>query len=77
MQSTVGSVTAEYNREQLWMANEPLIIQLQARVRGHLVRKALAERLDYLRQQEPSVVRLQVQYNNRSVVWESTGSSNM
>ncbi|KAL2092382.1 hypothetical protein ACEWY4_012180 [Coilia grayii] len=59
IQSTVGSVTAEYNREQLWLANEPLIILLQARIRGYLVRRAHAERLEYLRQQEPNVVRLQ------------------
>lgn len=58
----VSSVTAEYNREQLWLANEALVIQLQARVRGHLVRKAHAQRLEYLRQQEPHVVKLQVQY---------------
>ncbi|KAL2092383.1 hypothetical protein ACEWY4_012181 [Coilia grayii] len=63
IQSTVGSVTAEYNREQLWLANEPLIILLQARIRGYLVRRAHAERLEYLRQQEPNVVRLQVQHD--------------
>uniref|UniRef100_A0A8C7K349 IQ motif containing GTPase activating protein 2 n=1 Tax=Oncorhynchus kisutch TaxID=8019 RepID=A0A8C7K349_ONCKI len=62
IQSVVGSVTAEYNREQLWLANEALITQLQARVRGYLVRRAHAQRLDFLRQQEPHVVRLQVLY---------------
>lgn len=61
-QSVVGSVTAEYNREQLWLANEALVTQLQARVRGYLVRRAHAQRLDFLRQQEPHVVRLQVLY---------------
>lgn len=53
-------MTAEYNRRQLWMANESLVIQLQARVRGHLVRKKHAQRMEYLRQQEPHVVKLQV-----------------
>uniref|UniRef100_A0A8C7RAK1 IQ motif containing GTPase activating protein 2 n=1 Tax=Oncorhynchus mykiss TaxID=8022 RepID=A0A8C7RAK1_ONCMY len=62
IQSVVGSVTAEYNREQLWLANEALVTQLQARVRGYLVRRAHAQRLDFLRQQEPHVVRLQVLY---------------
>ncbi|XP_035292082.1 ras GTPase-activating-like protein IQGAP2 isoform X1 [Anguilla anguilla] len=62
IQSIVGSVTADYNREQLWLANEPLIVQLQARVRGYLVRRAHSERLEYLRRQEPSVIRLQASW---------------
>uniref|UniRef100_A0AAY4BEY4 Uncharacterized protein n=1 Tax=Denticeps clupeoides TaxID=299321 RepID=A0AAY4BEY4_9TELE len=55
----MAGVTAEYNREQLWLANEPLVMQLQALIRGYLVRKAYIERLEFLRQQEPSVVKLQ------------------
>ncbi|KAJ8405650.1 hypothetical protein AAFF_G00316300 [Aldrovandia affinis] len=62
IQSIVGSVTAEYNREQLWLANEPLIVQLQARVRGCLVRRAYVERLEYLHRQEPSVIKLQASW---------------
>uniref|UniRef100_A0A672LQ15 Ras GTPase-activating-like protein IQGAP1 n=1 Tax=Sinocyclocheilus grahami TaxID=75366 RepID=A0A672LQ15_SINGR len=60
IQSVLSSVTAEYNREQLWLANEPLIIQLQALIRGYLVRQAHNVRLEYLRKQEPSIIRLQV-----------------
>ncbi len=55
-------MTAEYNREQLWLANESLVTQLQARIRGYLVRKKHAERMAYLQQQEPHVVKLQVVY---------------
>uniref|UniRef100_A0A8C8HBP2 IQ motif containing GTPase activating protein 2 n=1 Tax=Oncorhynchus tshawytscha TaxID=74940 RepID=A0A8C8HBP2_ONCTS len=62
IQSVVGRVTAEYNREQLWFANEALVTQLQARVRGYLVRRAHVQRLDFLRQQEPHVVRLQASW---------------
>uniref|UniRef100_A0A673H723 Ras GTPase-activating-like protein IQGAP1 n=1 Tax=Sinocyclocheilus rhinocerous TaxID=307959 RepID=A0A673H723_9TELE len=58
----VCSVTAEYNREQLWLANEPLIIQLQALIRGYLVRRAHNVRLEYLRKQEPSIIRLQASW---------------
>uniref|UniRef100_A0A8C1CH05 IQ motif containing GTPase activating protein 2 n=1 Tax=Cyprinus carpio carpio TaxID=630221 RepID=A0A8C1CH05_CYPCA len=61
IQSVLSSVTAEYNREQLWLANEPFIIRLQALIRGYLVRRAHNERLEYLRKQEPSVIRLQLQ----------------
>uniref|UniRef100_A0A672QE84 Ras GTPase-activating-like protein IQGAP1 n=1 Tax=Sinocyclocheilus grahami TaxID=75366 RepID=A0A672QE84_SINGR len=60
IQSVLSSVTAEYNREQLWLANEALIIQLQALIRGYLVRRAHNDRLKYLRKQEPSVIKLQV-----------------
>ncbi|XP_051277854.1 ras GTPase-activating-like protein IQGAP2 isoform X1 [Dicentrarchus labrax] len=59
IQSVVSCVTAEYNREQLWLANESLVTQLQARIRGYLVRKKHAQRMDYLHQQEPHVIKLQ------------------
>ncbi|KAM3868168.1 ras GTPase-activating-like protein IQGAP2 [Diretmus argenteus] len=59
IQNVVSRVTAEYNREQLWLANESLVTLLQARIRGYLVRKAHAQRMEYLRQQEPHVVKLQ------------------
>lgn len=42
------------------MANERLVTQLQAMTRGYLVRKKHAKRMEYLRQQEPHVVKLQV-----------------
>ncbi|TMS03942.1 Ras GTPase-activating-like protein IQGAP1 [Larimichthys crocea] len=59
IQNAVSSVSAEYNREQLWLANESLVTQLQARIRGYLVRKKHAQRMEYLRQQEPHIVKLQ------------------
>uniref|UniRef100_A0A8C8A1M7 IQ motif containing GTPase activating protein 2 n=1 Tax=Oryzias sinensis TaxID=183150 RepID=A0A8C8A1M7_9TELE len=42
IQNVVNCVTAEYNREQLWLANESLVTQLQARIRGYLVRKNIS-----------------------------------
>ncbi|KAM9367417.1 ras GTPase-activating-like protein IQGAP2 isoform 1-T1 [Phaethornis superciliosus] len=59
IQSIVGQVTADYNREQLWLANENLIVQLQARARGFLVRKNYQERKVYLQNQEPSAIKIQ------------------
>ncbi|XP_077417790.1 ras GTPase-activating-like protein IQGAP2 [Vanacampus margaritifer] len=59
IQNAVSCVTAEYNREQLWLANESLVMQLQARIRGFLVRQRRAQRMAYLRQQEPHIIRLQ------------------
>ncbi|XP_061762318.1 ras GTPase-activating-like protein IQGAP2 [Nerophis ophidion] len=59
IQSVVSSVTAEYNREQLWLANELFVTRLQARIRGFLSRRKHAQRMEYLRQQEPHVIKLQ------------------
>ncbi|NXU70825.1 IQGA2 protein, partial [Oreotrochilus melanogaster] len=59
IQNIVGQVTADYNREQLWLANENLIVQLQARARGFLVRKNFQERKAYLQNQEPSAIKIQ------------------
>uniref|UniRef100_A0A8C5Q8B6 IQ motif containing GTPase activating protein 2 n=1 Tax=Leptobrachium leishanense TaxID=445787 RepID=A0A8C5Q8B6_9ANUR len=59
IQAIIGTITADYNREQLWMANESLITLLQARMRGFLVRKAFTKRKVYLHQQAPSTVKLQ------------------
>ncbi|NXP48122.1 IQGA2 protein, partial [Heliornis fulica] len=59
IQSIVRQVTADYNREQLWLANENLIVQLQARARGFLVRKNYQERKAYLQNQEPSAIKIQ------------------
>ncbi|NXW62814.1 IQGA2 protein, partial [Eurystomus gularis] len=59
IQSIVGQATADYNREQLWLANENLIVQLQARARGFLVRKNYQERKAYLQNQEPSAIKIQ------------------
>uniref|UniRef100_A0A8C6X7K2 IQ motif containing GTPase activating protein 2 n=1 Tax=Naja naja TaxID=35670 RepID=A0A8C6X7K2_NAJNA len=54
-----SEITSNYNREQLWFANEDLIIQLQAKARGFLVRKKYKERKAYLQAQEPSVIKIQ------------------
>uniref|UniRef100_A0A7M4DV25 IQ motif containing GTPase activating protein 2 n=1 Tax=Crocodylus porosus TaxID=8502 RepID=A0A7M4DV25_CROPO len=59
IQKIVEQVTADYNREQLWFANENLIVQLQAQARGFLIRKSYKERKTYLQNQEPSVIKIQ------------------
>ncbi|XP_026573639.1 ras GTPase-activating-like protein IQGAP2 isoform X3 [Pseudonaja textilis] len=59
IQKIVSEITSNYNREQLWFANEDLIIQLQAKARGFLVRKKYKERKAYLQAQEPSVIKIQ------------------
>nr|XP_033785202.1 ras GTPase-activating-like protein IQGAP2 isoform X2 [Geotrypetes seraphini] len=62
IQFIIEQDSANYNREQLWFANENLIIQLQACARGFLVRKAFRERKAYLHKQEPFAIKLQASW---------------
>ena len=55
-------MTADYDRWTLLKSNEPLIIQLQARMRGIQCRKAFLSRLDYLKAHEQQAITLQVQF---------------
>ncbi|XP_039629322.1 ras GTPase-activating-like protein IQGAP1 [Polypterus senegalus] len=59
IQSAISGVTAAYNREQLWLANETLITKLQACSRGYLVRNGLTQRLNYLKRQVPAILQIQ------------------
>ncbi|KAB5525981.1 hypothetical protein PHYPO_G00146450 [Pangasianodon hypophthalmus] len=62
IQSVVSGVTAAYNREQLWLANESLIAKLQARCRGFLVRRNMKERIKFLQSQDPAIKRIQAHW---------------
>ncbi|XP_005989793.1 ras GTPase-activating-like protein IQGAP1 [Latimeria chalumnae] len=59
IQGTISGVTAAYNREQLWLANENLITKLQARCRGYLVRKQFSSRVNFLKKQQPAIQTIQ------------------
>ncbi|XP_048473021.1 ras GTPase-activating-like protein IQGAP1 [Rhincodon typus] len=59
IQSTISGVTAAYNREQLWVANESLITKLQARCRGYLVRREYSDRMNFLKKQQPAILTIQ------------------
>ncbi|XP_071994239.1 ras GTPase-activating-like protein IQGAP2 isoform X1 [Engystomops pustulosus] len=62
IQTICGKITSDYNREQLWMANENLITRLQAHLRGYLTRRAYQKRKTYLDQQEPYAVKIQASW---------------
>ncbi|KAM6425904.1 ras GTPase-activating-like protein IQGAP1 isoform 1-T1 [Liasis olivaceus] len=62
IQSTISAVTAAYNREQLWLANENLITRLQARCRGYLVRQEFRARMHFLKKQVPAITCIQSQW---------------
>ena len=62
IQAVITKVTADYDRWTLLESNEPLVVQLQARWRGMLVRKAYQARLHYLRDNADSAVALQAHW---------------
>ncbi|NXC39144.1 IQGA1 protein, partial [Penelope pileata] len=62
IQSTISGVTAAYNREQLWLANENLIMKLQACCRGYLVRQEFNSRMSFLKKQVPAITCIQSQW---------------
>ncbi|XP_062048487.1 ras GTPase-activating-like protein IQGAP3 isoform X6 [Lepus europaeus] len=62
IQSAVTKVTAAHDRQQLWKANVGLVIRLQARLRGFLVRQKFAERSHFLRTWLPAVVKIQAHW---------------
>lgn len=62
IQSSISGVTAAYNREQLWLANEGLITRLQARCRGYLVRQEFRSRMNFLKKQIPAITCIQSQW---------------
>ncbi|XP_074862590.1 ras GTPase-activating-like protein IQGAP1 isoform X2 [Carettochelys insculpta] len=62
IQSSISGVTAAYNREQLWLANENLITRLQACCRGYLVRQEFSSRMNFLKKQVPAITCIQSQW---------------
>ncbi|NXI47825.1 IQGA1 protein, partial [Galbula dea] len=62
IQSTISGVTAAYNREQLWLANENLVTKLQACCRGYLVRQEFNSRMNFLKKQVPAITCIQSQW---------------
>ncbi|XP_076842837.1 ras GTPase-activating-like protein IQGAP3 [Brachyhypopomus gauderio] len=59
IQAVCSSVTMAHGREVRWRASEGLVVQLQARARGVLLRQRLAARLHFLNTQLPAVVTIQ------------------
>lgn len=60
LQGVVSEVTAAYDRELLFKSNEPFITKVQALWRGHKARKDYRERMNFIKNQEPAITKLQV-----------------
>ncbi|XP_004388534.1 ras GTPase-activating-like protein IQGAP3 [Trichechus manatus latirostris] len=62
IQSAVTKVTAAHDRQQLWKASISFVIQLQARLRGFLVRQKFADRSRFLRTWLPAIIKIQAHW---------------
>ena len=59
IQDAVTRVTADHSRQALFLANEPLIINIQSMVRGHFVRKEINAKLKHYKDNEQSIITIQ------------------
>ncbi|XP_007441316.2 ras GTPase-activating-like protein IQGAP3 isoform X1 [Python bivittatus] len=62
IQAAIARVTSAHDRERLWGSNVRLVIRLQARMRGFLVRRKWAARRRFLSQQVPAAVKIQASW---------------
>ncbi|NXQ27320.1 IQGA3 protein, partial [Alaudala cheleensis] len=59
IQSVITQVTAARDRERLWVSHLALVVRLQARLRGFLVRQQFVARQHVLQEQMPAAIRIQ------------------
>ncbi|NXT72589.1 IQGA3 protein, partial [Chaetops frenatus] len=59
LQSVITRVTVAHGWECLWASSVALVVRLQARLRGFLVRREFAARQRILREQSPAATRIQ------------------
>ncbi|KAL8184319.1 UNVERIFIED_CONTAM: Ras GTPase-activating-like protein iqgap3 [Gekko kuhli] len=59
IQLAIARATAAHDRERLWKSNVRLVTQLQARMRGFLVRQDFATRWRLLSKQIPAAIKIQ------------------
>uniref|UniRef100_W5MQH9 IQ motif containing GTPase activating protein 3 n=1 Tax=Lepisosteus oculatus TaxID=7918 RepID=W5MQH9_LEPOC len=59
LQSVVSRVTEAHGRQAQWRSSQPLLVLLQARARGFLVRRQLDSRQRFLCRQLPAIVAIQ------------------
>uniref|UniRef100_A0A8C9WTN0 IQ motif containing GTPase activating protein 3 n=1 Tax=Scleropages formosus TaxID=113540 RepID=A0A8C9WTN0_SCLFO len=59
IQAVISRVTVAHSRELQWKASEPMLVQLQAQMRGYLVRQQFGARLSFLHTQLPAVITIQ------------------
>ncbi|KAK7802586.1 hypothetical protein U0070_010670 [Myodes glareolus] len=62
IQSVITKVSAARDRQLLWKANVGFVIQLQARLRGFLVRQKFAECSYFLRTLLPAIIKIQAHW---------------
>ncbi|XP_073466338.1 LOW QUALITY PROTEIN: ras GTPase-activating-like protein IQGAP3 [Aquarana catesbeiana] len=66
IQSVITRVTSSFQREKQWQANTDIVVKLQARMRGYLIRKAFSERMHLLHRQVPAITLIQAHWRGYS-----------
>ena len=59
-QAVVSKETGNYDRWVYLESNEPMITKLQANWKGYMARKAYKQRLSFIKEQLPAILRIQV-----------------
>ncbi|KAM3918670.1 ras GTPase-activating-like protein IQGAP3 [Leptodactylus fuscus] len=62
IQSAINKVTGGFKREKQWEASADMLVRLQARMRGYLVRKNFYQRMHLLHKQVPAVTLIQAHW---------------
>ncbi|XP_053561176.1 ras GTPase-activating-like protein IQGAP3 [Bombina bombina] len=62
IQTAITQVTSNFKRRIQWGANLDMVVKLQARMRGYLVRKAYCGRIHLLHKQVPAVTLIQAHW---------------
>ncbi|XP_044127441.1 ras GTPase-activating-like protein IQGAP3 isoform X1 [Bufo gargarizans] len=62
IQSTINKVTSGFRREKQWEASADMLVRLQARMRGYLVRRNFTQRKNLLHKQVPAATAIQAQW---------------
>ncbi|XP_044529655.1 ras GTPase-activating-like protein IQGAP3 [Gracilinanus agilis] len=73
IQTAITTVTAAHDRHRLWISNVGFVVQLQARMRGFLVRQEFAKHSHFLRTQLPAIIKIQAHwrgYRQRKIYLE-------
>lgn len=60
LQETISKTTSDHQHKVYLESNEGSVVKLQSAFRGYAKRKQYKDRLNYLKEQEPEVVKLQV-----------------
>lgn len=60
LKKAIDNTTEKYEQKLLYKSKEPLIIKIQALIRGYLVRESLNQRYQHFLRNEKKIIKIQV-----------------